>query len=127
MQAIHKQSFKRRQRVQQAGPGQQPPSNKRRTTHPHADTDLTAASPVPADTAAAPPAAAAGGASDVEAVEQDGVTNEASGMTNEAVEVAAQVYQALAVWPPGLQYLGQEAAAVLMLPSSEWLLASTAG
>jgi hypothetical protein len=103
LQAIHKQSFKQRQRGQGA--------SKDKGVWAMLQTDITAsAAPAAAPPSAPPaPAAAAAASSDVETAQMDAAGGAADG-------VAAQVYEALAVWPPSLHYLAHEAAKSLLLP-----------
>jgi hypothetical protein len=106
LQAIHKQNFKQRQRGQGV--------SKDKGVWALLQTDITAsaappAAPPAAAAAAAPQPAAAAASSDAEVSQLDA----AGGPPD---DVAAQVYQALAVWPASLHYLAHEAAKTLLLP-----------
>jgi hypothetical protein len=120
LQAIHKQSFKERQKGSAAAVKE---AAKRRGKRTHSQMEAqpsatqaaaaagaaawaAAAGIVPAAAAAA---AAAGGA--------DEEQKEPQGAPDGPAEVTTQVYLAATVWPQALQYLAAEATAVLMLPT----------
>jgi hypothetical protein len=94
LQAIHKQSFKERQRG--AGKQQQQAAAGKEQSAKRSYAQMTAAT-------------AAAAAEEGEA----GVGAGAGGVPR---EVTSQVFQALAVWPASLEYLAAEASSVLMLP-----------
>lgn len=95
LQAIHKQSFKERQRG--AGKQQQPgaASKMQNTKRSYAQMAL---------------AAGVGAA-------EEGEAGLGAGVFGVPREVTSQVFEALAVWPASLEYLATEASSVLLLPA----------
>lgn len=127
LQAIHKQSFKERQKDAQAAKQlmQQATQIKNKAKRLVAQMEASPAAAVgtsaPAAavaTAAAWQAAGAAAAAAAVAAPADGDAQQQYGPALPD-EVVSQVYEALAVWPDFLEYLAAEATEVLMLPIAQ--------